>query len=174
VAQLTDALRRLGAPGFDGPLLQKVTPAQEAFVGPFAPASPARVIARLAPGLCVRPPELAAQTPAGQILTGLATDQHSSDGMYLLVGPGIPAGAGPTASVYDVAPTVLDFYGIDPPADGDGQPLYRFAAPRLRAPARAGTPAPAAPPGGDVAPESGEGEVSESLRERLEALGYVE
>ncbi len=67
----------------------------------------------------------------GQILRGASrsskTDGRSRAGVYLLAGPGVEAGEGPERSVYDIAPSVLRFFGIEPPADLDGASLSEIA-----------------------------------------------
>lgn len=52
------------------------------------------------------------------------TGGHSSHGFVLLSGPDVPAGLQlPRASIYDIAPTVLQAADVPIPDDMDGQPL---------------------------------------------------
>lgn len=52
------------------------------------------------------------------------TGGHSSHGFVLMTGPNVPAGLElPDCSIYDIAPTVLEAAGVEPPADLDGRPL---------------------------------------------------
>ena len=49
---------------------------------------------------------------------------HRPRGFFLAVGPGVPAGAVVEGrSIYDIAPTVLEYAGVPIPADLDGRPL---------------------------------------------------
>jgi hypothetical protein len=55
-------------------------------------------------------------------------DGPTREGLYLLVGPGVPAGEGPERSIHDVAPSVLTLLGIDVPADLEGKAFPEVAA----------------------------------------------
>ena len=49
---------------------------------------------------------------------------HRPRGFFLATGPGVPAGAVVEGrSIYDIAPTVLEYAGVPTPADLDGRPL---------------------------------------------------
>lgn len=55
---------------------------------------------------------------------GNAADWHTPVGIFLAAGPDIRRGFDlGSASVLDIAPTVLALYGLPVPRDGDGQPL---------------------------------------------------
>jgi predicted AlkP superfamily phosphohydrolase/phosphomutase len=55
--------------------------------------------------------------------TGPDDANHAHEGLYLLVGPGIPAGPGPERDLRDVAPTLLELLGEDIPAEMEGRSL---------------------------------------------------
>ncbi|MGH9548485.1 MAG: hypothetical protein ACRD3W_03880, partial [Terriglobales bacterium] len=52
------------------------------------------------------------------------TGSHSDHGFLLMRGPDVPAGSVMSGcSVYDIAPTVLNYSGVNVPDDFDGHPL---------------------------------------------------
>ncbi len=57
--------------------------------------------------------------------TGADDANHHPDGIFVGAGPGLPAGGGRLAGlrIYDVAPTVLRLFGMDPPADMIGRAI---------------------------------------------------
>jgi hypothetical protein len=97
-------------------------------------------------------------------------DHHSPKGIYLLAGPGITPGKGKEQSVFDVAATVLQYFGIESQPDADGTPIDDFG--------RAGTLADAGPAffGDQSAGGASEADptTDENLSGQLRALGYIE
>ena len=147
----------------DGPrLIEDIILGEEAFSGPHATADRGLLIVELANGF------RAASSEQGELVKRHAFEHHSSDGIYLLIGPDIPPGAGPISSILDVAPTVLGFLGIPLPPALEGRPLFDFGPPRLDAlPAEAWRM--------DLEATSKATEpVPEHLEESLRALGYIQ
>ena len=62
--------------------------------------------------------------------TGPDDANHAHEGLYILVGNGVPAGPGPELDILDVAPTLLDLLGEPVPAEMEGSSLV--AAPSAR------------------------------------------
>ena len=101
-------------------------------------------------------------------------EHHALQGFYLVAGPGIKPGPGRAGSVVDVAPTVARFFDVSPPPDTDGASLIDFSSGTAAAKAQ-----PPATPSANVRTPLPEAipqteKVSEALRERLRALGYVD
>lgn len=55
--------------------------------------------------------------------TGPDDANHAHEGMYVLAGPGVPAGPGGQRDLRDVAPTILDLLGEAIPQDMEGRSL---------------------------------------------------
>jgi predicted AlkP superfamily phosphohydrolase/phosphomutase len=55
--------------------------------------------------------------------TGPDDANHAREGLYVLAGGGVPAGAGPVRDLRDIAPTILDLLGEEIPADMEGRSL---------------------------------------------------
>ncbi|HEY3070433.1 MAG TPA: alkaline phosphatase family protein [Gaiellaceae bacterium] len=55
--------------------------------------------------------------------TGPDDANHAREGLYVLAGNGVPAGAGPARDLRDIAPTILDLLGEEIPADMEGRSL---------------------------------------------------
>jgi len=66
--------------------------------------------------------------------TGSDDANHAHEGLYILAGEGIPAGAGPGQAIQDIAPTLLHLLGEPVPAEMEGSVLE--AASAASAPAR--------------------------------------
>ena len=99
---------------------------------------------------------------------------HAPDGVFLLSGPGVPAGELSQAPhVRDVAPTVLALLGLPPGKRIEGEAVWDALPPALREGAKARAPhdyatlSRRAPRGGS------EPQLQEETMERLRALGYV-
>jgi len=107
---------------------------------------------------------------------GNAADWHTPVGVLVLAGPDVRAGFDlGSASVLDIAPTVLALYGLPAARDLDGQPLADALAPAFleRHPIAwidtyGGVRAPVQQ---EVATETGSGDAE--LIEKLRALGYI-
>jgi predicted AlkP superfamily phosphohydrolase/phosphomutase/Flp pilus assembly protein TadD len=104
---------------------------------------------------------------------------HRLYGIVLAAGEGIAPGRFDTATLYDIAPTVLALAGLPPAADMKGQPLLAPSggAGRIATYETAGPGAPAsAAAGGRTAPDaagSGAGAVDDELLRNLASLGYI-
>lgn len=95
------------------------------------------------------------------------TGSHRIDGVYLAAGPRFRSLADPEpASVLDVAPTVLAFFGLAAPLDRRGGilPAFGGATDHLTQTANVSTAEVATPTSDD----------EEDVRERLRGLGYIE
>ena len=55
--------------------------------------------------------------------TGPDDANHAQDGLFILAGPGIPPAGRVDAHLLDIAPTVLEVLGIDPPQAMRGQSM---------------------------------------------------
>jgi predicted AlkP superfamily phosphohydrolase/phosphomutase len=66
--------------------------------------------------------------------TGSDDANHAHEGLYILAGEGIPAGAGPRQEIQDIAPTLLHLLGEPVPAEMEGSVLEVATA--ASAPAR--------------------------------------
>jgi predicted AlkP superfamily phosphohydrolase/phosphomutase len=143
--------------------VQRVLRPQEIFDGPFT--SPPEV--QLMVELDLR--YFASRGDREAVFEDGPVEHHDPEGIYLLAGPGVPAGGGPRASVMDIAPTVLAFYGVPAPADLEGKPLWDFGI------AATGLPGAAyfesRDPSRGTAPTR---EVSPGIEENLRALGYID
>jgi predicted AlkP superfamily phosphohydrolase/phosphomutase len=60
--------------------------------------------------------------------TGPDDANHAQDGLYVLTGPGVPAGTHLDAQLLDIAPTVLDLLGLEPPSSMRGRSLLATRA----------------------------------------------
>ena len=60
--------------------------------------------------------------------TGLDEANHARDGLYVMCGRGIPPRRNLRASILDIAPTLLDWLGLDAPPDLGGCNLLRTRA----------------------------------------------
>lgn len=163
--ELREVLARLRDPETLEPLIARVVPSAEAFEGPRRVDSPARFLveAREDCHLLYHEGQAAA-------VMHREVDHHSADGIYLLVGPGIESGRGPEASLRDIAPTVLSFYGLTAGEGLRGEPLL---APRSPVDVRRATTEPLAPDS-DRPPDAPDaGGVDPEFEETLRALGYL-
>jgi hypothetical protein len=94
------------------------------------------------------------------------TGSHRVDGMYLASGPLLDAPLHEPASVLDIAPTVLAFFGLAAPDDRRGRILgaFRGSTGELKSTARVDPV--------DAAESSSDDDAD--VRERLRGLGYIE
>ena len=141
----------------------RVSRPEEIFSGPYAASSGVSLIVEL--DLAYRAPRGGA---AARVFAPGPHTHHDPEGIYILAGPGIAPGEGPRASVKDVAPTVLSFYGVPVPPDLTGTPLWDFGVPVQQGASALyfEEPVPGAP--------SIEVPVDPELDESLRALGYIE
>jgi predicted AlkP superfamily phosphohydrolase/phosphomutase len=93
---------------------------EDAFPGRYSQRSPGRLLVEGDEHFKLR------SSPFPSVF-GPAQDDHSHDGVYLMAGPGIEPGEQAEASVLDVAPTVLAWFGIAPAPDSDGSSLIERA-----------------------------------------------
>jgi predicted AlkP superfamily phosphohydrolase/phosphomutase len=162
--RVVQGLRDLTDPQTGAKVVQRVQASHLAFEGPYTSRAPGRLIVEM------RDDYRAVRGRKRKNVFGTKPRQHHShDGIYLVAGPGIQPGPGAPRSIFDVAPTVLRFYGIAPPADAEGRTLHDFGnALPLATPGPSyfeGTRAPPAPRQPAVSPEVEEG---------LRALGYID
>jgi predicted AlkP superfamily phosphohydrolase/phosphomutase len=160
---MAQGLRALRDPSDGRPVVRRLLAPDQAFPGPLADAAPMDLLVELDPRYVA---EFHKRRRA--VFRPGSFDQHAPDGIYLLVGPGIPAGPAADGSLFDVAPTALAFFGVAPPADLTGSPLVDFPT----APQRAATSGPAALEIEPAAPPSQD--EAEALGRKLRALGYLE
>ncbi|MEE9219616.1 MAG: alkaline phosphatase family protein, partial [Acidobacteriota bacterium] len=116
-----------------------------------------------------------AERPAHQPpnIEGRPGEWHRSYGVFLMHGPGVPAGRIDTVTLYDVAPTVLHLLGLPAGEDMRGEVLAPAKAVRRSQPARIASweevGVQAAPSG--AAPAS---IYDEEVIARLRSLGYIQ
>ena len=162
---MTAGLLALRDPETSQRVIERVRPPNEVFHGRYADRAPGRLLIEADENYRV----MRLPREKGKFFGGRSAT-HGFDGIYLLAGPGIEAGEGPEASIYDVVPTVLNFFGIPPPVDADGETLMDFGV----------TEPGAQPPEplyfSDEASRSAEaaGEMSKEFEEKLRTLGYVD
>ncbi len=176
-AAFLDELERIEAglaalrdPDTNEPVVRRVTRSEQAFSGPYADQAPGRLIVQARERYHLKY-SVPRKRPRQRVHVFLGSeDAHAYDGVYLIAGAGIEPGPGVAASIYDVAPTVLEYFGITPPADSDGKALFSFT----HATEMAGAPSPLYFGEGTVAPQLAEHEVSKDFEEDLRALGYIE
>ena len=119
-------LAQLRDPDTRQPAIHAIRRVADVFPGRFEDAAPGQLVVEAGADyfLAIREPNPESQSP--RIFRGSA-DGESREGIYLLAGPGVGAGEGPERSIYDVAPSVLRFFGIEPPAGLDGTALPEIA-----------------------------------------------
>ncbi|HKY33977.1 MAG TPA: alkaline phosphatase family protein [Candidatus Polarisedimenticolia bacterium] len=96
---------------------------------------------------------------------------HRLYGIVMAAGPGIEPGRFDTATLYDIAPTILALAGLPSAGDMPGTPLLPPRSSR-----RVATYEGAGPPGGpgpSGAAEAGAGAADEELLRNLASLGYI-
>jgi predicted AlkP superfamily phosphohydrolase/phosphomutase len=158
LAQIRAGLEAVRDPSMDRPLVSMIREPGEIFPGRFTDRAPGRLMVQLSDG---NHPMLG--EPKGPVFGG-PVQHHSDEGIYLIAGPGIDAGHGREQSVYDIAPTVLEFFGIAPPDDAIGKALHSIPKRQNLEPIGALHFA---------SPEPGERIGTKRLEEELKALGYV-
>jgi predicted AlkP superfamily phosphohydrolase/phosphomutase len=161
------------------PLVRRVRRREDVYSGPFVERSPDLVVEWVDENACldIRYPDGSTSTlrkehrpadPYDRFLNG----GHDQQGLIALLGPGIRPGRIEGAEIADVTPTVLFLRDAPIPSDVDGRILSGALDADLlasRSPKR-GAAAVANSPEGAAYSEEEEAEV----RERLQALGYVE
>ena len=150
-------LRGLKDPRSGEQVVARVWTPPEAFPGPLAERAPLDLLVEL------KPPYRASKL--GKVVRVGPSEHHHRDGIYLLVGPGIAPGPGRDATLLDVAPSILRFYGIASPENMTGAALDPFRGVQ-RAAEKQHNPT--------VIELSSDGDLDEDLRETLRSLGYVE
>lgn len=95
------------------------------------------------------------------------TGSHRELGIYLASGGGFEKASSAEASILDVAPTVLAYFGLAAPPDRRGRVLHEL----LGRDTSALTPAPQAEAAADSEATRDE---EDDVRERLKGLGYIE
>jgi predicted AlkP superfamily phosphohydrolase/phosphomutase len=157
-------LRDLTDPQTGEKVVRRVRPSHLVFEGPYASRAPGRLIVEMRDGY------RAVQGRKRRNVFGTKPRQHHShEGIYLLAGPGIQPGPGAPRPIFDVAPTVLRFFGIAPPDDAEGRTLHDFGIAEPLA-----APGPSYFEGAPAQPAPLEPAISPELEEGLKALGYIE
>jgi predicted AlkP superfamily phosphohydrolase/phosphomutase len=121
--ELAAALAELTDPVTGRPVVSRITLAYREFHGPFLDRIPDVMVLwdSSFPWHAVKSPRFGTLQIATQ---DARTGSHTPHGFLLGVGPGLPRGeAIEGASVYDIAPTVLEYAGVAIPPDLDGRPL---------------------------------------------------
>jgi predicted AlkP superfamily phosphohydrolase/phosphomutase len=129
-SEIKEALEQLTDPVSGRSVVQKVTLTHEEFAGPYLDGLPDITVLwdQSFPWNTVRSPRLGTLRIRRQ---DSRAGSHTTYGFFIARGPAFaPAHEVVGASVYDIAPTVLDLAGVDVPDDMDGGSLGR----------RAGTP----------------------------------
>ena len=148
-------------------VIERVRPTNEVFGGRYADQAPGRLLVEANENYRTRMGNAGRKGSARDEVFSGSSDTHGFDGIYLLAGPGIKPGEAGQASIYDITPTVLNFFGIPPPADADGETLADFGGTELSAP----PPEPLYFPA-EVGEEPEK--MTDPLEEDLRALGYIE
>jgi predicted AlkP superfamily phosphohydrolase/phosphomutase len=118
--------------------------------------------------------QIIVQTPKSEGPGKSWTGAHRPEGILIAHGPHTKRGAtAPTATLYDIAPTILYLQGHPVPADTDGQVLTDiFTQDYLqRHPVKQVEPTPAKPQEADSVLDE---EEARKIEERLRGLGYIE
>lgn len=171
--EITVALRQLTSLNGDGqPLVAEIRPSRDLYSGPYAGTAPdlfirwndAMTVSAISPDL----PPPAPPTGEFQVISG----DHHPDGILALWGPGVKSGAEISATLYDIAPTVLAALGGGGLQDMDGRVLEEAFDEPLEIVAGA------ANSHVETATTTSETDLTdddtETLRNRLRGLGYVE
>jgi predicted AlkP superfamily phosphohydrolase/phosphomutase len=150
------------------PVFETVLTKEEAFTGPSVPDAPDLVVPI---NHAEAPPALEKWDFA--LTHPTLTGTHAPDGVLIVRGPGIKAGAVIAgAQIVDLTPTVLYLFGVPLTEDMDGkvlQDLFLAGAGTRPDITRRGTSFRPGPEGLDPASEEGR-----RVRERLRGLGYIE
>jgi predicted AlkP superfamily phosphohydrolase/phosphomutase len=177
--QIIDALCSATCERTGQPLVRRVLRREEAYSGPLVERSPDLVVEWTDAGGCLsivypdgRRMQLVKRHLPDDPYDRLLNGGHDQHGIVALLGPGVNRGRVEGAQIADVAPTALYLRDAPIPADVDGRVLTDALEPGLVAarPARRGEAG-----GGEGRAGSGYSEEEEAdVRERLQALGYVE
>lgn len=161
------------------PLVKRVRKREEVYSGPYVDRSPDLVVEWVDDGACldIRYPdgrsfELRKQHRPDDPYDELLNGGHDQFGIVGLMGPGVVRKRLEHAEIADIAPTVLYLRDASIPSDVDGKVLDAALDPALsasRPPKRGG---PSVTKRGEDTGYSEEEEAE--VRERLQALGYVE
>lgn len=162
------------------PLVRRVLRREEIYTGPFVDRSPDLIVQWMDEGSCldIGYPDgtgfkLLKQHLPDDPFDHLVNGGHDPYGIVALLGPGVKPGRVEGAQIADVAPTVLYLRDAPIPSDTDGKVLEDALSPDLLGSreARSGGHA-TLPEDDDRTGYSSEEE--QEVRERLQALGYVE
>jgi len=165
-ARLRDALLDVQDPGTGRSVVESVSSFAEAIPGPQSDRMPPGLLVDLASDYHAAGPYRGDASGNAPVWPAGPSEGHDRAGLYIVAGPGIAPGAGPDASVLDIAPTVSAFFQAPAPGDLAGRPLIGSASPEVVT---------ERPDGGrPTAQRPGPAQPSEALRERLRALGYVD
>ncbi|HJO25178.1 MAG: alkaline phosphatase family protein [Myxococcota bacterium] len=158
--RIQEGLRSLKHPRTGETVVARLWTPAEAFPGPFADSAPFDFLVEL------KAPYFASnRKKPRRVFQDTPSEHHHRDGLYLLVGPGISPGPGRDATLLDVAPSILRFYGIASPEEMAGTSLDPFRGVQ-RAAEEQDSPIVIEPPT--------DSEFDQDLREKLRSLGYVE
>ena len=160
LSRIRAGLRSLKDPRTGETVVARLWTPAEAFPGPSADNVPLDLLVEL------KAPYFASGLKRSQrVFVNRAREHHHRDGLYLLVGPEILPGPGRDATLLDVAPSILRFYGIALPESMAGAALDAFRGVQRAAEKKDNPTAIELPSDGDL---------DEDLREKLRSLGYIE
>jgi predicted AlkP superfamily phosphohydrolase/phosphomutase len=128
---IADALRELTDPASGRPVVRRVTLTRELFAGPYLDQLPDLTVLweQSFPWQSLRSPRFGTLRVRRQ---DARTGSHTPRGFLLAKGPGIPAGGVlQGASIYDIAPTVLQAAGVESSVRFDGRPLLSLSGEAL-------------------------------------------
>jgi predicted AlkP superfamily phosphohydrolase/phosphomutase len=174
LAELPEKLRALRTPTGER-VVADVARGADLYTGPHAAAGPDLVVT-FAQDFDV-PPSFRRDVRAPHWVMPnrhvLRDGEHQPAGIFLLHGANIrPAGKLAAQSIYTIAPTILQAFGLPVDDDMDGEPITgAFTAEFLRAvpSRRASAAAPVAPPQPEYSAQD-----SEEVEKRLRDLGYLD
>lgn len=173
--EITDGIRSITDPETGQPVARQILLGAEYYAGPYAGAIPDLILSMEADYAC--------NYSLGRY-SGLVTERqsisggggHRPEGIFIAGGPGIAARseALPNLDIEDIAPTLLYLLGLPVPSDMDGRALTEIMTPGKSRPVERGEPMGFWP--SEEAAFSGDQDTSddELVRERLQALGYLD
>ncbi|MBI4787794.1 MAG: alkaline phosphatase family protein [Chloroflexi bacterium] len=178
-AEITRALRELTDPRTGLKLVEHIYRGEDYYAGPFAQNVPDMIV--------MLHPDYGGSYRLGRYSSYVTELQahthrgnHRMEGVFIARGPQVAPRATPLPDldIEDIAPTALHLMGLPVPEDMDGRVLSEILTPEARQqPVQTGAPAVefwTNKDAGGFQDEVMSAEDEQEIRERLEALGYIE